>query len=602
MNKIIKPVCFIISLVLIFSHFFTLNVFSAETVVTEGYIFESNVNIRTSPTTTAKSVAVVSKVIVSVLGSEKDSKNTHNPETDETYIWYNVSFVNSGENVEGYVREDLIDIHKYTIEDTFNKQLELFPESYQSYLKSINKKYPNWVFIPEEIPLNFYDSVALEDNLFYKLVQSKYNSWRSMRKGCYDWSNGSFIETDSGGWYGASREVIAYYMDPRNFLNTEDIFVFLRQSYDSKTQSLDMVEKIINDTFMDAKISDKNDEFYGKRYAEAIIYAAQKSAVNPLVLASTILQEQGIDGSTLSKGTTYNDTKVYNFFNFGASGSNSSQVLSSGKKYAYNEGWTTPTKSIVGGAITYSIGYINRGQDTYYYKNYNVIHPYEINHQYAQNVADSVNSAKFLKKIYANLNDSKLYFRIPVYKDLPADVSALPKTDSKLNNYYFLDIQAENLTPSFNRYTFEYSLSTNGDAVVTCELPEGATFSSKKYFSLKKGENVILLNIKSQTGYTNTYTLNIDAQKAGTITINTNVLNDNSSDGTTSSTKVVKGDCTGDGKITILDLANVRLHLLEIIKLKGDNLKGADTNGDNKITIIDLANIRLHLLGLTTIK
>lgn len=602
MNKIIKLICLIISIVLFFTYSNTPIVSSKETI-TEGYIFETGVNIRKSPTTTSKSVAVVSKVLASVLGSDKDTENQVNPKTKKTYIWYNVSFTYSGEIVKGYVREDLIDIHTYTISDTFNEQLSLFPESYKSYLKAINKEYPNWVFIPEEVPLNFNDSIALEDNLFYKLVQTKYNSWRSMRKGCYDWADGSFIETDSGGWYGASREVIAYYMDPRNFLNVDNIFVFMRQKYDSKTQPLSAVEKIVDNTFLDAKITDKKDEFYGKSFAEVILSAADKSSVNPLVLASTILQEQGTKGSTLSKGTVCKGTTVYNFFNFGASGNNTAEVLESGTIYAYNQGWTSPSKAIIGGSVKYAVNYINRGQDTYYYKNYNVLHPNEITHQYAQNVADSVNSAKFLKKIYSNLKDSKLYFRIPVYEALPSKVSSLPEKSNKLNNYYFSDIKSENLTPSFNRYTYDYSLSTVGDTVVTYKLPAGATLSSKKSFSLKKGQNVILVSVKSQTGFLNTYTFNVDAQKTGTVSFSTNnVLDDASSENTSSSVSIIKGDCTGDEKITILDLANVRLHLLKIVTLKGDYLKGADTNGDNKVTIIDLANIRLHLLGILTIK
>ncbi len=596
MNKIIKLNSFLFSLVLLFISVYTPINSLAETF-TQGYIFETNVNIRKSPTTTAKSVAVVSKISVTVLGSENDSKNAKNPETNKAYIWYNVSFTYSGENVKGYVREDLIDIYTYTIADTFDEQLSLFPKSYRSYLKDLNKEYPNWVFIPEAVPLNFTDSVALQDNLFYKLVQSKYNSWRSLRKGCYDWSGGKFIETDSGGWYGASREVIAYYMDPRNFLNTNDIYVFMPQSYDSETQTLSSVEKLVDGSFLDAKITDKNDEYYNKRYAEVILVAAEKSSVNPMVLAATILQEQGVNGSTLSKGTTYNKTTVYNFFNFGASGSNASAVLLSGKKYAYEKGWSTPSKSIIGGAVNYAVNYINRGQNTYFYKNYNVIHPNEISHQYAQNVADSVNSAKFLKNIYRDMKDSKLYFRIPVFENLPSEVSALPEKTNKLNNYYFSDISAEGLTPSFNRYTFEYSLSTNGDAVLNYELPKGASLSSKKSFSLKKGQNVIKLIVKSETGYLNAYTLNVDAEKSATITFNSN-----SAENQISSASIKRGDCSGDGKITIIDLANVRLHLLDIVTLKGDNLKAADTNGDNKVTIIDLANIRLHLLGILTIK
>ena len=65
---------------------------------------------------------------------------------------------------------------------------------------------------------------------------------------------------------------------------------------------------------------------------------------------------------------------------------------------------------------------------------------------------------------------------------------------------------------------------------------------------------------------------------------------------------IVKGDTNGDGKITLSDLANIRLHLLGKFVLKDNNSLGADTNKDGKISLNDLANVRLHLLGLYTIK
>ena len=60
----------------------------------------------------------------------------------------------------------------------------------------------------------------------------------------------------------------------------------------------------------------------------------------------------------------------------------------------------------------------------------------------------------------------------------------------------------------------------------------------------------------------------------------------------------MRGDTNGDGKISLIDLANVQRHLLGLMKLAGDNFTAADTNGDGKISLIDLANIQRHLLGL----
>ena len=62
------------------------------------------------------------------------------------------------------------------------------------------------------------------------------------------------------------------------------------------------------------------------------------------------------------------------------------------------------------------------------------------------------------------------------------------------------------------------------------------------------------------------------------------------------------GDANGDGKISLSDLAKIRLHLLGEVTLKGDNLTGADANKDGKISLSDLAKVRLHLLGEITLK
>ena len=588
--------CIVLSIVLVICclpNFYNTTA-KAETVL-KGYIFESDVNIREKATTTSKSLDKVSYLNVTVLSKENDADNKINPATNKVYVWYKITYTASSATVTGFVREDLITVTEYIIDSDFEKQLLNFPESYRDALKEIHAIYPNWTFIPDTVPQTFNESVAGQDTLFRKLVKSEYKSWYSMRKGCYDWDKKKFIETDSGGWYGASREVIAYYMDPRNFLNANDIYLYMVQSYDSKNQTIKPLESIIEKSFLNATITDKNDKNYGKKYATVIMEAAKESNVNPYVLAATIIQEQGWNGSELGKGTTYKDKTVYNFFNFGASGSTSSEVLKNGKKFAYEQGWFTPTDALINGAIRYSNNYISNGQDTYFYKNFNVLNPNKLWHQYAQNVADSINSSKFLRSACADKYDVNLTFRIPVYTSLPSKVSKLPTKSDKLNNYYFDSIDAEGLTPSYSRYSYEYSLSVKGNAIVTLKCSNGAKYSGETSFKLKKGENAIKLKVKSATGYTNTYTINVFAELPATLSL---MINDD----TVSEKEIMRGDTNGDNKININDLTNIKLHLLGKITLKDDNLKGADTNKDNKITTTDLANIKLHMLGQFILK
>lgn len=518
-----KFIAFFITIILVMGIIpLTVTKSQAETIKL-GYIFETYVNIRKDATTTSEKVAQVSEWNVTVLGSKKDTTGAVNPKTNKTYVWYKISYPSSSKTIEGYVREDLINVTEYTVDEAFKKSLEAFPESYRDALMTLHSMYPNWKFEADEVGRSFNSAVDSQDNEYTKLVSTKYNSWRSMRNKCYDWSTGKFITTD-GGRYGASREVIAYYMDPRNFLNANDIYIYMKQSYDSTTQTVEGIQKLLKGTFLEGKVTDKKDKYYGKPYAGVIRYAGSKSGVNAYVLASTIIQEHGTKGSTLSKGTTYKEKTVYNFFNFGASGTTADDVLKNGKKYAYKEEWFTPTKSIVGGATKYGENYINSEQDhyqnTYFYKNYNVLTPERTWHQYAQNVSDSLSSSRKLKTTYAEMYDMALTFRIPVFTSLPSSVSKLPKESDKLNNYYFDDIKVEGLSPAYNRYELRYTLAVSGNTTITCKLPEGTTYTGETSYKLLEGKNTVKLKIKSQTGYPRTYTITVTAEKEATLKVN----------------------------------------------------------------------------------
>ncbi len=483
-----------------------------------GYIFKTDVNMRADASTASKAVAKLSNWTVTVIGSKNDTAGDINDKTGKAFVWYNVSYVSESNTVKGYVREDLIEVKEYKLDDGFAKKLSAFPKSYHAALIQLHAIYPNWVFTADKVGKTLEDMVAMQDKGFTKLISTSYNSLRSMRDGCYDWSKKQFIKTDTGK-YGASRELIAYYMDPRNFLNANDIYVFMQQSFDEETQTSDGVKDIIDGTFLDAKVTDKNDKYYGKTYATVIMKAAKESKVNPYVLASTLIQEQGRKGTTLSQGVKYKDTAVYNFFNYGASGSNKDEVLKNAKKYAYNQNWNTPTEALVGGAIKYGSGYIAIGQDTYYYKNYNVLNPNKLWHQYAQNVADSLNSSRFLKTNYAEKKDLKVVFRIPVYDSMSSTVSKHPPKNANLNNYHFSSIKIDGLTPSFSRDTEKYSLSIDKNMDIYVSVPATASFTGPYYFNIKKGQNKINLKLKAQSGFSRTYTITVNASKDAVIKI-----------------------------------------------------------------------------------
>lgn len=600
MQSVKKINCFILSFVLLLVSLFTTTQVNAETVkigvINEPGTVMMGVVLREDASRTAgKIITLWTGESLTIIDSKRDISGAN-------YTWYRGSIIKNGVTYTGYIREDMIVITEHIVDPTFEQQLAEFPESYRADLIKLHAIYPNWVFRADKLNLTFTQAVALEDFENYKLIDGSDLSLRSMRKGCYDWNTGNWIAHDSGRWYGASRELIAYYMDPRNFLNANDIYVYMQQQYDANSQTIDGVNSIIKNTFLENGYNDPSDMAYGGSYASVIMEAAKQSKVSPYIISSTIIQEHGTDGtSSLISGKLYTYVNgettetfegLYNFFNFGASGNTKEQVIRNGLNHAKNNGWTTRSKSIIEGAKKYGQNYISIGQDTYFYKNYNIIGSANINHQYAQNVADQHTSAKKLAKVYVDNHDIKITFRIPVYKDnsLPTQISPYPEKSNKLNNYYFKDIQAHGLTPNYERFKYEYAITVNGDSGIYIELLDGTEFVSELTHNLKQGDNVVNLTVKSQTGFTNTYKVNVHATTACKLTVTTNKAE-------LPKPTVLKGDTNGDNKISLSDLSNLRLHLLGKVALKGDSLVGADTNNDGKVSLSDLSNIRLHLLG-----
>jgi hypothetical protein len=62
-------------------------------------------------------------------------------------------------------------------------------------------------------------------------------------------------------------------------------------------------------------------------------------------------------------------------------------------------------------------------------------------------------------------------------------------------------------------------------------------------------------------------------------------------------TFIIKGDTSGDGKITMLDLLQVLKHIKGDKKLSGVYFTAADTSKDSKITMLDLLQILKHIKG-----
>lgn len=579
---------------------FNLNVSAATLKI--AYIDGTDVSVRAKASTDSTRLDRISNRSVTVIGTSGS--------------WIKVRYVcnetdansegNYGKQIVGYIRNTVDDywvkISEYDLEADFETQLAKFPESYREDLKALHEKYPNWRFVPDFIDMSFTQAVALQDVGMRKQVDSTKLSWRSMRPGSYDWDAKEWISTN-GGWYGASREMIKHYMDARNFLNENEIYMFLNQSYDMGVYTEAGLKKIVAGTFLEKGYTDSKDTAYEGSYIKVIMEAGKQSGVSPYIIASKIIQEQGSKGESSLISGNYNTTYkgYYNFFNYKASGGTKEAVIVNGLKYAKSQGWNSRSAAIIGGAKEFAMGYIENGQDTYFYQDFNIHFPESgLNHQYAQAVHDARSKGYNLNKFYSSDTKSELTFIIPVYSSLPTKKAAKPAQSDKLNNYYLDKLSIKGLTPTFDRFTYSYDLEMTGDAIIEVKKPSTATLTSAEYFELKKGTNTVTIKVKSQSGYTTSYKISVKATKDCILYVNKKT---ESSGGEETPKPTYKlGDINNDGKITVSDMANVKLHLLNKYSLEGDAAKAADINGDNKITISDMANIKLHLLGKYVIK
>ncbi len=211
----------------------------------------TSLNVRSGPGTANQSVgklAYGSSVNVLSQTTGSDGK-----------VWYQIQFTNRGAQATGYVRSDYIKFPTaYQSDGNFEQYLsnQGFPESYKPGLRQLHAEYPNWVFTAQHTNLDWNDVINNESVVGRNLVPgSSPTSWKSMEAGAYNWETNTWPSFDSGSWVAASREIISYYMDPRNFLNEKYVFQFLRHKYNSNIHTIDGIKSMVQGTFLDNSAS-----------------------------------------------------------------------------------------------------------------------------------------------------------------------------------------------------------------------------------------------------------------------------------------------------------------------------------------------------------
>lgn len=496
--------------------------------------------------------------------------------------WYKISCG----SVTGYVSAAYVQLTSSGSQGSSDADFESymtkqgFPESYKPYLRTLHEQHPKWIFTAQKLGVDW--NTALKEECFVgrNLVHSSaLASWKSMEKGAYDFNGGYWYGLD-GSWVAASKEIIMYYMDPRNFLNDTYIFMFENQSYDPSYQTESGVKTILADTFMSGSYTcpDTKKKY---TYSQTFMDAAKKSGVSPYHLASRCRNEQGVNGAPQSLGTVKGYENYFNFFDIQAYATSTMTAAEMGCKYAkttnptYLLPWTNQYKSIVGGSIFLGTGYITKGQDTLYLQKFDMVDGGNglYYHQYMTCVFGQANEAISLKNAYSqDILNSAMEFKIPVYNNMPDKLCPKPTSSGDNNNYLkSLSVSGTSISPKFDKFTASYTAKVNAEVssvtVNANPLGKSAKVSGKGKLSLKTGENTVEVTCTAASGVKRTYTIKI-TRKAASQTLQ-------------------QGDVNGDKYLTVVDALLMLRYNAGKTQLDPAQLKRADMNGDGKVDVID---------------
>ena len=530
--------------------------------------------------------------------------------------WYKVKY----DEKVGYICSSdqvVIDVADVDLNGDFEKEMisKGFTESYLPYLKALYEKHPNWNFKAVRTNIDFDTAVTNESYGEISLVDGTDESLRSKEWPYYQ--NGVFKQIEPG-WYVASRDTVSYYLDPRNFLSEEYIFMFEDIKYNASIHTEDAVRGVTKGTFLNTN-----------EYLDILMKTARTYNISPVYIASRIRQEKGSSDSISTTGEAFTYevdnnclnnlgyasnpdswnalnscgsgrvySGIYNYFNIGAYGSYKSPQIRGliwanggfdASVTTYNRPWNSKEKAIMGG-VNYIVGaYVNNGQNTLYYQKFNVapdaFYP-TYTHQYMTNIRAASSEAYSTYKSYRDndLLGNSYEFLIPVYNNMPNDNEViLPDDEDKEEEIV--------TTPNIdvNTGVVGAGFKIDGDVISNISFNTNVDVINSKLSSVNANLKV--------TSYLDRY----GNKASGNVGTGDTLVITNGS--TTKSYKVViYGDNNGDGKVSILDLLRVQKDILGSSSLSTYDKKASDTNRDGKIDVVDLLRVQKQLLGNNVIE
>lgn len=437
-----------------------------------------------------------------------------------------VSHVYNNKTYYGYYCKTYLKAASSVITDELKKEFKEagFPESYFEKLAVLKTAHPNWNFKAVNTGLDFNTVVTNQsygNRSLLRISMSNNYAYLSIDPSSFDYKNDKYIPYDSttgsDPWCKANTSTIAYYLDPRNFLDDMYIFQFQTLSYDESIED-DKILNSINGIFGDD---------YLKNFANDFLEAGKQSKVNPIYLSS-LSKEEVHNGSTPGTAIDGKYNGMYNFYNIGAtSGANPvyrGLDFAAGIDESVLRPWNTPTRAIIGGAKWIYNDYIYTGQDTSYFKKYNVVYNYLVSkkrtptynnyeHQYMQNIKAPSSEAATTYKSYIknNMLDLSYTFYIPIYNNMPTSTTLSTKTGWPNNYLKSMSINGQNI-PGFNGEVenYNYNLDINNPKITisATAVNSSAKVEGTGTFEIKENTTKII-KVTAQNGDIKNYKLNI---------------------------------------------------------------------------------------------
>lgn len=614
-------------------------------------IYATTVSVRSSASTSASRLeTLITGTNITILETLASGNGCSEP-------WYKINYYDGkiGYMCGSYVIKKS-DVTATNTEYEATLKAAGFPDSYIPYLVYLHNKYPNWQFSAIDTNLNWEDVIDGESGKNY--IQSTVNAYRTssvpregstwfeatdgvnayfldprnflLEKYMFMFENLKFDETTQGS--DVLKSIFAdSYLSADEYVN---YFIDAGRTYDISAAHLAsrVVQEGGADSTYSAITGTSTATYNGYSltgYYNYFNIGAYTDSYTSSPVSRGLAYARGVVGGD---GTSYGrpwDTRQKAIL--GGAQFISSGYTSAGQYSLYFQKFnTSPTSTS---------------------SNYT--------HQYMTNVQAPSSEATNIYTSYKdnNLLSNPYVFAIPVYDNMPEIVS-LPTIGDVVNTLDSISVEGSNIIDfdkdvlSYIYYTPKTSTSINISAITTSST---SLIQGIGEYDLDTDNTVITVQVTSQTGIKKVYTIEVikvdeiqtieeifdkiepslNGDNITNIKINTTInqfitnikqygpsttisiksASDETLSGTTSLstgnkitiktadnitktyTVAVKGDSSGDGKVTILDLLQIQKDILNSKKLSGVYALAGDTSGDGKVTILDLLQIQKHLVG-----